>query len=56
MPFCVSSYAALIKDQGFILIFHPTLNDNLRAAAGCIAFVSLAALTRWLRSSGALRA
>lgn len=24
MPFCVSSFAALIKDRGFVLIFPPT--------------------------------
>lgn len=29
MPFCVSSYAALIKGRDFVLIFHPTLGDNL---------------------------
>lgn len=29
MPFCVSSYAALIKGKGFILIFPPDLESNL---------------------------
>jgi hypothetical protein len=31
MPFCVSSFAALIKGHGFILVFHPKLSDNLLA-------------------------
>jgi hypothetical protein len=33
MPLCVSSFAALIKDRGFILIFPPHLNDNLLACS-----------------------
>lgn len=39
MPFCVSSFAALIKGRGFILIFHPSLHDNLAAASLCALFV-----------------
>jgi hypothetical protein len=51
MPLCVSSYAALIKDQGFVLIFHPNLVDNLRPAAACVAFVALSAVARRLGSA-----
>lgn len=29
MPFCVSSFAALIKDAGFVLVFPPSLRENL---------------------------
>jgi len=29
MPFCVSSFAALVKDAGFILVFPPSLRENL---------------------------
>jgi hypothetical protein len=29
MPFCVSSFAALVKDAHYILIFPPTLKENL---------------------------
>lgn len=29
MPFCVSSFAALVKDAGYILVFPPRLRDNL---------------------------
>ncbi|MBN9688681.1 MAG: hypothetical protein J0M24_00455 [Verrucomicrobia bacterium] len=29
MPFCVSSFAALVKDAGYVLIFPPTLRENL---------------------------
>ena len=36
MPFCVSSFAALVKGKGFILVFSPQLNENL-LAIGLIA-------------------
>lgn len=36
MPFCVSSFSALVKGRGFILIFPPDLRENL-LALGCIA-------------------
>ncbi len=29
MPFCVSSFAALVKDAGYVLVFPPSLADNL---------------------------
>src|SRR5262245_51351336 len=29
MPFCVSSFAALVKDAGYVLIFPPNLAQNL---------------------------
>lgn len=51
MPFCVSSFAALIKDRGFLLVFHPTLRANLDAAACCAAFVTVA----WLAKASAKR-
>lgn len=41
MPFCVSSFAALIKDRGFILVFSPSLRENLIAIAACALFVIL---------------
>ena len=28
MPFCVSSFAALVKDAGYLLVFPPTLREN----------------------------
>ncbi len=46
MPFCVSSFAALIKDRGFILVFHPTLRANLVGAGCCAVFIALVALAR----------
>ena len=50
MPFCVSSFAALIKGRGFILVFDPSLAANALALGGCAAFVGCAALARRLRA------
>ncbi|HEY5753097.1 MAG TPA: hypothetical protein VIT21_08110 [Chthoniobacterales bacterium] len=38
MPFCVSSFAALIKGHGFFLIFPPSWRENLLALGSCAAF------------------
>lgn len=46
MPFCVSSFSALIKGRGFVLIFHPTLLRNLQALALCALFVALVLLSK----------
>ena len=46
MPFCVSSFAALVKDLGYVLIFPPSLRENL-IGSGCIAaFLVLVAILR----------
>jgi hypothetical protein len=36
MPFCVSSFAALVKGKGFLLIFSPNLYEILLAAGLCL--------------------
>jgi hypothetical protein len=46
MPFCVSSFAALIKGRGFVLVFYPTFSENFGPALGCAVFVLAATLTR----------
>jgi hypothetical protein len=46
MPVCVSSFAALVKGRGFILIFSPQLEENLLALGLCAAFVGFVALLR----------
>ncbi|MBI2925781.1 MAG: hypothetical protein HYY24_08770 [Verrucomicrobia bacterium] len=38
MPFCVSSFAALVKGQEFLLIFSPKWKENLLALGLCAAF------------------
>ena len=50
MPFCVSSFAALVKDEGFVLIFPPSLEQNLIGITAIAAFLLLVAfLRRWDR-------
>ena len=41
MPFCVSSFAALVKDAGYVLVFPPTLGANL-VGLGAIAMFLVA--------------
>src|SRR5437762_13406682 len=36
MPFCVSSFAALVKGRGFILIFSPDPNEIMLAIGLCV--------------------
>lgn len=46
MPFGVSSFAALIKDQGFVVVFSPHLKENLIAAGACVTFIMIVLLCR----------
>lgn len=41
MPFCVSSFAALVKDTGYVLVFPPSLRENLIGFALIAVFVLL---------------
>lgn len=47
MPFCVSSFAALVKGHGFVLVFSPDPADLALALSGCGALLGL---RRWARS------
>ncbi|MEX1993188.1 MAG: hypothetical protein WD929_00885 [Steroidobacteraceae bacterium] len=48
IPFCASSFAALAKDRGFILIFSSEVLVSASALALCAVFLALVGLTRWL--------
>lgn len=39
IPFCVSSFASLIKGQGYLLVVPPDRVEQLTSAAACLAFV-----------------
>jgi len=39
MPFCVSSFSALIKDKGFILVVAPSIWETGIAIAACTLFL-----------------
>jgi hypothetical protein len=46
MPFCVSSFAALVKDRGFILIFSPDPKELVLGAALVLGFLLLVRIAR----------
>lgn len=50
MPFCVSSFSALIKDKGFYLIVPPKLDEVLVAIGGCLSFVVLVIMIKVISS------
>jgi len=52
MPFCVSSFSALVKGQGFLLIFSPVWHEDLIAVSACAAFALSCFLLR--RQEGAM--
>lgn len=56
MPFCVSSFAALIKGRGFLLVFHPTFRDNATAAGFIIVFLLVVRIAKSKRPALAARA
>ena len=46
MPFCVSSFAALVKGKGFILIFSPDVREIGAAVALCLSLCAGVALLK----------
>ena len=53
-PFCVSSFAALVKDRGFVLIFSPVWWETAAALALCglLGAAAVAARSRRARAAG----
>jgi hypothetical protein len=41
MPFCVSSFSALIKGQGFIVFVSPKIQETVVSVFCCVLFLSL---------------
>ena len=48
-PFCVSSFAALVKGRGFVLIFSPRWQEMAVAAGACAVLGALVLVARRLR-------
>lgn len=48
MPFCVSSFAALVKDAGYVLVFPPSWRENATGVAVIALFLLAVALARRL--------
>jgi hypothetical protein len=46
MPFCVSSFSALIKGQGFIVVISPQIQENMVAVFCCAIFVLVVVLIK----------
>lgn len=51
IPFCVSSFSALVRDDGFYAIFAPSVSENLLAAGCCGLFLCWVGWARWLDRS-----
>jgi len=41
MPFCVSSFSALIKEQGFIVFISPNIKETIVSLSCCVLFISV---------------
>lgn len=52
IPFCVSSYSALIKGKGFVLLFPPSLHGLLIGFSACAGVIALHFLCRLIASPG----
>ena len=53
IPFCVSSFAALIKGQKFILIFSPKWQESAVAAGLCVLLGGIVALAKRMSARSA---
>ncbi len=49
MPFCVSSFSALVKGRGFFLVFSPRLSEDCFALGLCAAFCAFVACVKLVR-------
>jgi hypothetical protein len=47
MPFCVSSFSSLIKDQGFIVIISPKPQETISAILSCVIFLIIVWLLKF---------
>lgn len=53
MPFCVSSFSALIKGQGFIVFVSPKMHETLVAVLGCVLFLLMIAVIKFVNKKAA---
>lgn len=49
MPFCVSSFAALVKGRGFVLVFSSRAAENFTALGFLAVFCGFVAVAKFLR-------
>lgn len=55
MPFCVSSFAALIKDRSFVFVFPTDAGELAASVLACAVFVILVLVLKVLASSARSR-
>jgi hypothetical protein len=54
MPFCVSSFSALVKGRGFFLVFSPNIDEILIAVGLCALLCGTVAVLKRRRSAADL--
>ncbi len=50
MPFCVSSFSALIKGQGFIVVVSPKTKETLVSVLCCTMFLSIILVIKLIKN------
>jgi len=50
MPFCVSSFSALIKEQGFIVFISPRIKETLVSVLCCILFLLIVSIVKLVKN------
>jgi hypothetical protein len=50
-PFCVSSFSALIKGQGFLFVVPPKLSEQIVLAGACVVFVLFVCVIKYTRKA-----
>jgi hypothetical protein len=50
MPFCVSSFSALIKEQGFIIFISPNFTETIVSVSCCGLFLLLILVVKVLKN------
>ncbi len=50
MPFCVSSFSALIKGHGFIVFVSPKIKETLVAVSCCVLFLSVILVVKLIKN------
>lgn len=53
MPFCVSSFSALIKDRGFIVILSSNIKETVIALFCCLLFLTIISLIKLTKNRAA---
>ncbi len=50
MPFCVSSFSALIKEEGFIVFISPNIKETIVSLSGCVLFISVISVVKLFKN------